>query len=233
MTFADHVIRFNQSLELKKSLPPDIRVMNPFREYPEALEASTTFYKKYYADQKSRFIILGINPGRLGAGVTGIPFTDTKRLEAACQIRIQGNITTHEPSSVYVYDLIDRLGGPQTFYSNFYINSVCPLGFVKKNTKGREVNFNYYDSNELTLAVSDFIQESLHQQLSFGIRTEIAFCLGNNKNINFLQKLNDTHHFFDEIVPLEHPRYIMQYKLKEKETFLQKHLNLLQKITLL
>jgi len=49
--------------------------MNPFRENPEALIVSGKFYKKYYNDNNPRFLILGINPGRFGAGVTGIPFT--------------------------------------------------------------------------------------------------------------------------------------------------------------
>jgi hypothetical protein len=88
---------------------------------------------------------LGINPGRFGAGVTGIPFTDTKRLEEKCWLTIEG-LTTYEPSSVFVYDVIEAYGGVEKFYSDYYISSVCPLGFVKFNEKGKEINYNYYDS---------------------------------------------------------------------------------------
>ncbi len=59
--------------------------MNPFKENPDALAISSAFYKKYYDDHRMRRLILGINPGRFGAGVTGIPFTDTKRLTEKCR----------------------------------------------------------------------------------------------------------------------------------------------------
>lgn len=83
-TFADRVIEFNQELNFAGSLPPGIRIMNPFRENTEALRISSEFYRKYYSDNNPRHIILGINPGRFGSGVTGVPFTDTKRLESEC-----------------------------------------------------------------------------------------------------------------------------------------------------
>ena len=105
MTFAEKVINFNTALDLPLSLPGNIRVMNPFRENKDALEISSKFYQKYYNDLNQRRLILGINPGRLGAGVTGVPFTDTKRMEEKCGIKFNG-ITTHETSSVFVYDMI-------------------------------------------------------------------------------------------------------------------------------
>ncbi len=33
-----------------------------------------------------RYLILGINPGRFGGGITGIPFTDPIRLQNICGI---------------------------------------------------------------------------------------------------------------------------------------------------
>src|SRR3569833_2031670 len=103
--------------------------MNPFRENEHALELSTGFYKKFYNDNRQRHLILGINPGRHGAGYTGVPFTDTKRLQSDCGIKYDGK-ETHEPSSVFVYEMIDAFGGPKEFYSKFYIHSICPLGFT-------------------------------------------------------------------------------------------------------
>ena len=81
MTFSDKAIRFNQLLQYwGKPLPAGIRVMNPFKESLQAVHIAKTFYQKYYDDQQPRHLILGINPGRFGAGLTGIPFTDPKRL---------------------------------------------------------------------------------------------------------------------------------------------------------
>ncbi len=168
-------------------------------------------------------MILGINPGRFGAGLTGIPFTDPKRLVANCGIEYNG-ISAHELSSVFVYDVIAAFGGEEMFYKNFYINSVCPLGFTSLSKKGKEVNYNYYDSKELTNCVYDFIMESIKKQIGFGINTDVCFCFGTGKNEKFLLEINNEFGFFRKIIALEHPRYIMQYKLKKKQQYIDKYI---------
>ncbi|MEZ5000554.1 MAG: DUF4918 family protein [Bacteroidales bacterium] len=227
MTFADKVIEFNRQLGFKGTLPDGIRIMNPFADSPEALKISETFYRKYYNDQNTRKIILGINPGRFGAGITGIPFTDTKRLNEKCGITTDG-FTSHETSSVFIYDMIESYGGPEKFYSKYYINSVCPLGFVKLNNLGREVNFNYYDDRDIASRVTELIIFSLQDQVSMGIDTKKAYCLGTGRNFRFLKTLNDTLGLFEEIIPLEHPRYIMQYRLREKENYIKNYIEELE-----
>lgn len=223
MTIADKIIEFNKNLRFPGNLPENVRVMNPFRENKNALEVSSRFYRKYYNDNRERKLIMGINPGRFGAGVTGIPFTDTKRLAGKCNIELPG-ITTHEPSSVFVYEVIDAYGGPEKFYRDFYINALSPLGYVIENRKGKEVNYNFYDSPEMIDATRQFIIQSLKRQISFGVKTEICYCLGTGKNFSFFKKLNDELHLFDRIAPLEHPRYVMQYKSKSKDEYIQKYI---------
>ncbi|EAG5128877.1 DUF4918 family protein, partial [Listeria monocytogenes] len=44
------------------------------------------------------------------------------------------------------------------------------------------------------------------------------------ENFNFLSKINEEHHFFDTIIPLEHPRFIMQYNSKNKDVYMEKYL---------
>lgn len=227
-TFATRVIDFNRSLDLNIELPSGIRVMNPFRENPQALEVSSQFYKKFYNDNRTRRLILGINPGRFGAGVTGIPFTDTKRLEEKCGLRIAG-VKTHEPSSVFVYEVIEAYGGVDAFYNDYYINSPSPLGFVKTQENGREVNFNYYDSKELQQVLTGFMAESVRQHIQMGIRTDTAFCLGSGKNYRFLQRLNEKQGFFDALIPLDHPRYVMQYRSKHKSDYVRAFVDALKK----
>jgi hypothetical protein len=224
ITFAEKVIRFNAQLDYKgKQLPPGVRIMNPFREFETTLEISSAFYNKYYADFNKRYLILGINPGRFGGGLTGIPFTDPKRLRTECGISYTGKIT-HEPSSVFVYEVINAFGGPEAFYKKFYINSLCPLGFTAADNKGREKNYNYYDSKALTLAVTDFILENIQKQIELGVETEVCFCFGRGKNEAFLKKLNAEHRFFGKIVGLEHPRFILQYKMASKQYYIDKYL---------
>lgn len=226
-TFADRVIDFNKSLDLDLILPDGIRVMNPFKENKEALAVSSAFYRKYYNDNQKRHLILGINPGRFGAGVTGVPFTDTKRLSEKCGLQIS-NLSTHEPSSVFVYEVIAAYGGPETFYGDFYINSISPLGFVKTNDKGREVNFNYYDSRELQEVLYDYMLQSVKTHISMGIHSDVCFCLGSGKNFRFLQKLNLDHKFFEKLIPLDHPRFVMQYRSKQMHEYVEKFVRILR-----
>ena len=223
-SFAERVISFNKNLRLDISLPEGIRVMNPFTENPHALAVSSAFYRKYYSDNKQRRLILGINPGRHGAGVTGIPFTDTKRLIQKCGLKIDG-LHTHEPSSVFVYDVIDAYGGVEKFYNDFYINSPSPLGFVKINETGRELNYNYYDSKELQELLKGFMIKSIWAHISMGINCDIAYCLGTGKNYSYLEKLNAENRFFKRLLPLEHPRYVMQYRSRQKGLYLSKYLD--------
>lgn len=222
-TFANKIIEFNKSLEFKGKLPEGIRIMNPFQENENTISISTSFYKKYYNDNNSRHLILGINPGRFGAGLTGIPFTDPKRLETNCNITFNGALA-HELSSVFVYDVINEFGGEIEFYKQFYINSICPLGFISLSNNGKEVNYNYYDSKELTNTVFNFIIECIKQQIEFGIKTDVCFCFGTGKNEKFLQSINSEYGFFKKIIALEHPRYIMQYKSKLKQQYINKYL---------
>lgn len=229
MTFADHIIRFNNSLDFTGKLPAGIILLNPFRGNNDILEVSSVFYRKYYNDQNPRHLILGINPGRFGAGVTGIPFTDSRRLKNECGISYKG-YETHEPSSVFVYDVIEAYGGTTAFYDRFYINSVCPLGFTIAGKNGRVKNYNYYDSKELSDAVYGFIVENISKQIAIGVETDVCFCFGTGKNEKFLQSLNDEHGFFSQIVALEHPRFIMQYKVKSKQKYIEKYVSAFNQI---
>jgi len=231
MTFADQIISFNESLNMTERLPEGIRVMNPFLETGSPVPGIVRdFYHKYYHDQRKRHLILAINPGRFGAGATGIPFTDTKRLAEICGISSEIG-STHEPSSVFVYDMIKAYGGCEKFYSHFYITSVCPLGFVRSNVRGKEVNFNYYDSKELENAVLPFIIRNLQFQIRFNINTDTCICWGKGKNHRFLEKINRKYRFFQKIEVLEHPRFIMQYRAKQKSAFVEKYLTVLESMT--
>jgi hypothetical protein len=124
--------------------------------------------------------------------------------------------------------MIERFGSVDEFYSKFFISAVCPLGFTVLNSRNKEVNYNYYDNPELTSLVYDFVLDTLKQQLSLGINTEVCFCLGTGKNEVFLRKLNNKHGFFRSVIALEHPRFIMQYKSKQKDYFIEKYIETLK-----
>lgn len=222
MFFGDKVLVFYKSLKITERLPKDVGVLNPYQD-ETAFRLCSLFYKKYYGDNHQRTMILGINPGRFGAGLTGIPFTDPVKLEKICGI--PNNLPQKsELSADFVHAMIQAYGGAAIFFREFYFNSVSPLGFVMAGK-----NMNYYDSPQLAKSLDKFIRKSLRAQVEFGVNRQVAFCLGEGDNFKFLKRLNSEENFFMEIIPLAHPRFIMQYKRKLLETYIQEYVLKLRK----
>lgn len=212
-----HILDFYKKLLPPSNLPAGVEVLLPFNE-ASVITTFTAFYNKYYADSHKRYAIVGINPGRFGSGVTGVPFTDPIRLQSECGIE-NSFAKKQELSSVFMYEMINAFGGPAAFYNRFYITSYSPLGFVMGGK-----NLNYYDDKNLAATIEPFAVDCMHEQLQWGIHRTVAFCLGDGKNFAFLSKLNAKHQFFEKIIPLSHPRFIMQYKLKSKQDYIDKYL---------
>lgn len=221
-TFGEKVTAFNRKLNFTDALPEGFKVLNPYLDNPETMVVMEQFYKKFYNDSLRRKFIVGINPSRHGAGVTGVPFTDTKRLESECGIPMH-SAHTHEISSVYMYDMIAEFGGVTDFYQKFYVNSPFPLAIVRKTASGNWLNANYYDDPKLFESVKDFMILSLKNHISLGLETSEVYILG-KKNAKFIQKLNDEAKLFGKLKVLEHPRYIQQYKSKEKQLYIDKYI---------
>lgn len=228
-TFAEEVVEFNRNLKYSGILPQDFQVLNPYLDNPETMVVMEKFYHKYYNDSNKRKFLIGINPSRHGAGVTGVPFTDTKRLESVCGIKMK-SAYTHEVSSVFMYDMIEQYGGAEEFYKDVYINSPFPLAIVRKS-KGSWINANYYDDKELFRDVKEFMIDSLRKHISLNLDTSEVFVLG-KKNADFISKLNREANLFDKMTVLEHPRYIQQYKSKDKQLYIDKYILALKNKTL-
>ncbi|HUH73786.1 MAG TPA: SMUG2 DNA glycosylase family protein [Chitinophagales bacterium] len=220
-TFADRVIDFNRQLTFNDQLPDGFQVMNPFTDHPETMVVMNQFYKKFYNDNSLRKFIIGINPSRHGAGVTGVPFTDTKRLDKVCGIKME-SAYTHEISSVFMYDMIEEYGGAKEFFKDFYINSPFPLA-ITRSIKGKWLNANYYDDAQLFNMVKDYMITTLKHHISLGLDTSEVYILG-KKNAVFIDKINQQEKLFDKLVVFEHPRYIQQYKSKDKPLYIDKYI---------
>jgi uracil-DNA glycosylase len=221
--WAGHILGYHFGLNPFGDLPEGVEWLYPYDD-AETRRCMEAFYTRFYADIGPRVMILGINPGRFGAGVTGVPFTDPVRLESECSI-LNAFHKRQELSSVFVYDIINVLGGPEEFYRLFYITSVCPLGFIKDGK-----NFNYYDSPALAERVRPLIVDNLKQQCAFGARTDVVFCMGQGTNFKYLQKWNGQLGIFEKVVPLPHPRWVMQYRRKRKDEFLANYVSALTKV---
>ena len=217
MLLANKITSLLFNIDFIVELPPGIEVMNPFTD-EETQQVVTAFYSKYYSDNNPRHCIIGINPGRFGGGITGIPFTDPIRLESVCEISNNWP-KKQELSSAFIYEMIEAFGGAERFYSKLYFNSVSLLGFTKNGK-----NLNYYDDKILAERIILFAVEYFKKQISWGLKTDVAFCLGEGRNFTFLSRLNKQYQLFDKIIALPHPRFVMQYKLKTKDLFIAKYL---------
>ncbi|MBG9375666.1 DUF4918 family protein [Panacibacter sp. DH6] len=223
-TFAENITDFLFNLQLPFELPNNIAVLDAHTN--EAVRAAcTAFYTKFYSDHHQRYLLIGINPGRFGGGVTGLPFTDPIRLQQDCGIENSFQ-KKQELSSVFIYNVIAAYGGAAAFYSRFYISAVSPLGFVKHGK-----NLNYYDDKVLQQRIEPFVVTCMNRQLAFGLSRSVCFCIGEGENLTYLQKLNAIHQWFDHIQPLSHPRFVMQYRLKTKDVYIQQYLDALRQLT--
>jgi hypothetical protein len=208
-TTGQKIVSFYKEVELTAVKEKSVSVMNPF-------------YNRFFNDSGKRTFLIAINPGRFGAGVTGIPFTDPVVLEN--ELGISNSFQKRkELSAVFILDMIEALGGFDAFYNRFYITNVSPLGFVKEGK-----NLNYYDIPSLQKELEPFIVKHMNHQVKEWGRTDVAFTIGKGKNYKAVVDLNKKHHWFDKVIALPHPRWVMQYRLKYKYLILDEVIQTIQ-----
>ncbi|HEV8446379.1 MAG TPA: uracil-DNA glycosylase family protein [Gemmatimonadaceae bacterium] len=214
-TFASRALQFYRRLSTP-AVPPGVEVMNPYKSR-RVMGYVADFLDRYFADAAPRVLVFGINPGRFGAGITGITFTDPVALADFCGVANDLQ-RKRELSSIFIYDFIERYGGVRDFYRHFFLTAMCPLGFTRGG-----LNLNYYDVPALARAVEPFIVKSIKAQIALGGRTDHAIVIGKHKNLHFFERLNERHGFFDTIEAVEHPRSIMQYRRRHLERYLEEY----------
>lgn len=222
-TFGARVNKFYLSLTAPK-VPRGVHVMNPYAD-PRTRACLKQFLSKYFDDPRPRALIIGINPGRFGSGLTGVTFTDPYALTNECGIA-HDFTGQRELSADFVYRVVNALGGPASFYQRLFMSAVCPLGFTRKG-----INMNYYDDTRLEKAVTPFIVESIESHLRFPVRRDHVVVLGRGKNAAYLSRLNDEHNWFENIHTLDHPRFIMQYRRKRLDRYIEEYARVLDGIS--
>ena len=109
----------------------DILILDDFLENWENIKK---FNEKYYKDSYPKTVLCGINPGKNGAGKTGIPFIDFSSLSEL----LEGvEKTGTERSAQFFYDVVKEIGA-ERFYRSFYVTNISWLGFIKD---GKNVNY--------------------------------------------------------------------------------------------
>ena len=212
MSFGEKIFSFYTDISIPVMDNPEVDVMLPFTNNV-VRKINEEFYRKYYNDNLKRVFLIGINPGRFGGGVTGIPFTDPMNLQEI--LGIKNTFTKkHELSSQFVYSVIKKLGGPEQFFGSFYLTAVSPVGFVMNNK-----NINYYEVKQIKEEWEPFFVDSLKNQIQAGGNKAVAFMIGQGENARYLNRLNGEYHFFEKLIPLPHPRWIMQYRYRSRDEF--------------
>jgi hypothetical protein len=121
-------------------------------------------------------------------------------------------------SSEFIYRVIRQCGGPERFYADVFLTSFCPLGFTRKGK-----NYNFYDDVNLNEAVHPFIHACLQRHMAFPLRRDVAIVLGTGKLRDVAEDINAEGGYFDKLVFVEHPRYVMQYKRSHVDAYVAKY----------
>jgi len=197
--------------------------MNPYTD-PRTRRCLSAFLAKFFNDSAPRTLVIGINPGRFGSGLTGVTFTDPYALTNDCGLSHEFT-GQRELSADFVYRVVNAIGGPAAFYSRLFLSAVSPLGFTRKG-----INLNYYDDKRLEKAVTPFIVESIGRHLTFPVRSDRVVVLGRGKNAAYFKALNEEHRWFGEVQTLDHPRFIMQYRRKKLDQYIAEYVRVLESV---
>jgi len=174
----------------------DIELLDGFLDNWENVKH---FYEKYYANGYPKTVLCGINPGKNGAGKTGIPFLDFDSLSKL----IDGiEHTDTERSAQFFYDVVQEFG-VEKFYRSFYVTNISWMGYMKENK-----NVNYY---QLSDPVKEFIYDAFKHEMSVvGPKTIISLSQEVKKTVNDIFQDSG----IDTATTLPHPNYCVFPKKK-------------------
>lgn len=222
MSFSTKAIKYFCNLNFSSIPFQGVEIINPYNS-SDVRKSVRLFYNKFYKDDNERLFIIGINPGRFGGGLTGISFTDPVALREHCGI--ENNLGNQkELSSKFIYTIAEEFGGVNKFFSKVFLTALYPFALIKNGK-----NYNYYDDKLLSEYLRPEIVKNINSQIKFGARIDLAILLG-KKNAEYFNSINEEYKFFREIIVLEHPRYIMQYKLKRLDEYVKKYVNVIKSV---
>lgn len=200
-------------------VPSQYEVMNPYKQEP-TMKVVKEFLLKYYADDKERTLLFGINPGRFGSGITGISFTDPIRLKNTLGIDHSFDMRP-ELSSQFIFEVVEAFG-VQAFFKSFFVSAVYPLGFLHAGK-----NINYYELENWREYMIPLIEKEIDTHMNWRVNKDYCICIGKGDNWKYLKELNAKNQWFGEVKVLPHPRWVLQYRRRYKEQYIAEYLDVL------
>jgi len=216
-TFSQRVLAFYETLDKFRWVTPDVAVLSPLND-EKRTEAVRAFYEKFFSDNDPRVYWLGINPSRVRRTSTGVPYTDGFALETFCGIENDFD-KRRELTSDFFYRFVEAYGGSAAFYKRHYPGAAFPLSILRKDKY-----CNYYD-RDLPAEFSESVPGLLKQQAEIG-SAGVLIIIGSGDNARILGRLNDELKLFNVVHVVEHPRYIMQYKSADLDSYVAKYVDL-------
>jgi hypothetical protein len=144
---------------------PDIEII---RKNDDALKNQILFDETYYHEGFPKIVLCGINPGRLGAGITGIPFVDPPTLAKRLP---DNNIKGEEENSAKFFnEIIDDHFGVDKFYKHFYVTNFSWVGFTEKINDFKKINLDYW---KLPTQAKKYIEKAFKREMTLVNPTKI------------------------------------------------------------
>ena len=187
-------------VELKRR---GITILQGYRNNKTNIEK---FYDYFYKDKYPKIVLCGINPGRYGAGKTGIPFIDFETLKNIFRTIFGESdiIPESERSAQFIKNVIERFeGGYINFFQKVYLTNYSFIGFIKENR-----NYNYFELQE---ELKSFIDEMFVYEMNI-VNPEIIIPL----SVTVEESLNKVESLKSCLKPrLPHPYYCSFRKTNE------------------
>ena len=185
-----------------------ICVLSDFLDHRHVME---NFWATFYPEGPPPQVICGLNPGRHGAGLTGVPFRDFKTLSKW----MQGiNRQDAEPSAQFFAKVVEAVG-VEAFFKRFYVTNISAVGYVRDGK-----NLNYHDLPEVALRV---VERNFMEEMASVQPTRII-ALGKHPYATVGKLLSSS---VGDIAYLPHPSWIMTYRRREADDWLGRYIDAL------
>ena len=165
------------------------------------------FHKRYVQPNSPKIVMCGINPGRRGAGITGIPFIDTNSLS---EMLPDISNPKSEKSAKFFFSIIKEFGINE-FSRNIHVTNMSWFGFYSLD-KGTNVNYNYLPIEIQNVLVDKFVEE-----MDF-VNPNVILPIGDTVKLELLNNLKVKNRISAEIgTRLYHPAY----RLVERNSYIK------------
>ena len=187
-----------------------IQVLQEFLTHRAWLDA---FWQHYVPYPLPQTVILGLNPGRFGAGQTGIPFIDFRSLSVLLPDAELPKLDS-EPSATFFFRVVQQIGA-EKFYREFFVSNVSALGYLRNGK-----NANYTD---LPQVAQQIVARNFAEEMA-ALRPKRIIALGREAEASAQELYPDGS---VRISHLPHPSWIMTYRLREAQSWVRRYAQML------